>query len=69
MTRENFDALGQASGGELVAISPVCHTGLPVFVAYSINEGCLVLICAACRKLVAKVQVATTTGPCSEEVH
>ena len=68
MSREVLDQLGHG-GDNMVSIFPVCHTGAPVFVVYSIEEGCLALVCAVCRQIICKVQVATTTGPCNEEMH
>lgn len=68
MTRESLDQLVR-SGMNMLAISPVCHTGAPVFVVYGVEDGCLGFVCAICRQFACKVQVATTTGPCSEEVH
>lgn len=67
MTRANLDALGNE--GEVITISPVCHTGAPVFVAYEPDQGALALFCPVCRKLVAKVRVADTGAPLCEGVH
>lgn len=67
MTRLNLDQLG--GGIDVISIAPVCHTGAPVFVVYSPIDGALALVCAACRKLVAKVQVADTGPQMSEEIH
>ncbi len=67
MTRANLDLLGD--GIDVISVAPVCHTGAPVFVVYSPEEGALALVCAVCRKLVAKVQVADTGPQPSEGIH
>jgi hypothetical protein len=66
MTRQNLDSWGD---GGIISIAPVCHTGAPVFVAYSNVEGALALVCSVCGKLVAKIQVADTGPHTSMVVH
>jgi len=67
LNRADLDVLGD--GVDVISIAPVCHTGAPVFVGYSAHEGALALVCAVCRKLVTKVQVADTGPQSSEEIH
>lgn len=68
MTCENLNLLG--GPGELVTLHSLCHKGAPLLISYAVDEQCLVLICAICRRLSAKIQVAECIPAIiSEEVH
>lgn len=69
MTTEDLERfqIGPAGVGELIAISPGCHEGEPIHLAYSIDGQCLVVICSVCRSLVTKIRVASCPEP--EGIH